>query len=71
MAWGAMGWELSSLAVALEALLFVAEAPVRVGQLAAALEASPAQVEEALQHLARVLKGRGLRLSVRGTASVW
>lgn len=66
MAWGAMGWELSSLAVALEALLFVAEAPVRVGQLAAALEASPAQVEEALQHLARVLKGRGLRLQRQG-----
>ncbi len=52
--------------MALEAILFVAEAPVRVGQLASVLEASPAQVEEALHHLARTLQGRGLRLQRQG-----
>jgi len=66
MGYGAMGWERGRLEAALEALLFVADAPPQVGELARALDTSPAQVEEALAALARSLQGRGLRLQRQG-----
>jgi segregation and condensation protein B len=46
----------------LEALLFVAAEPVSPGQLASALEISPAAVEEGLKALDLELQSRGLRL---------
>ena len=49
-----------------EALLFVAEEPPSVSQLARALEATPEAVEEALRGLAERLKDRGLRLQWKG-----
>lgn len=55
-----------SLSAALEALLFVADGPVAIERLAAALDASPAAVESALGALAATLSARGLRLQRRG-----
>ncbi len=55
-----------SLEARVEALLFVAEEPPSVVQLARALEATPEAVEEALQGLAERLKDRGLRLQRKG-----
>jgi segregation and condensation protein B len=49
----------------IEALLFVADEPVSVQQLAQALEVSPSQVEVALQELAARYERRGLRLQCR------
>ncbi len=54
------------LAALVEALLFVSDEPASVGQLAGALDASPAQVEEALAELEAVLQERGLRLQRMG-----
>jgi segregation and condensation protein B len=51
-----------SLAAQLEALLFVATAPVTVPQLAAALDVSASVVERGLNDLEEALRGRGLRL---------
>jgi segregation and condensation protein B len=55
-----------SLEARVEALLFVAEEPPSVAQLARALEATPEAVEEALRGLAERLKDRGLRLQRKG-----
>lgn len=54
------------LAVLVESLLFVADEPVSVGQLAGALDSSPEQVEEALGELEAALQGRGIRLQRMG-----
>lgn len=54
------------LGAAIEALLFVADGPVAVERLAAALDATPAMVESALGALAASLSARGLRLQRRG-----
>src|SRR5574340_1450993 len=52
-----------SLDARIEAILFVAPAPVTVTQLAEALQVSVADVEQGLQQLSRALQnGRGLRL---------
>ncbi|MFQ6100968.1 MAG: SMC-Scp complex subunit ScpB [Anaerolineae bacterium] len=51
-----------SLAGRVESLLFVADAPVSVGRLAEALEATAGQVERALTDLEAAYAGRGLRL---------
>ncbi len=52
----------AEIALRLEALLFVAAEPVSPGQLAAALEITPTEVEQALKVLEEHLQGRGLRL---------
>jgi segregation and condensation protein B len=49
----------------IEALLFVADEPVSVQQLAQALEVSSSEVERALQDLGARYEGRGLRLQCR------
>jgi segregation and condensation protein B len=49
----------------IEALLFVADEPVSVQQLAQALDVSPSEVESALQALDARCEGRGLRLQSR------
>jgi segregation and condensation protein B len=54
------------LTAALEALLFVSPEAVPPSQLAAALEASVAEVEEALRQLDGELRTRGLRLQRHG-----
>lgn len=51
-----------SLEARIEALLFVAPGLVAVSQLAAALEAPPKQVEQALAAVEEGLAGRGIRL---------
>ncbi|MGB9776794.1 MAG: SMC-Scp complex subunit ScpB [Anaerolineae bacterium] len=58
--------EARRLAVLVESLLFVADEPVSVGQLAGVLDASPAQVEKALEELGADLQERGLRLQRMG-----
>ena len=50
------------LAPLVECLLFVAEGPVTIEQLARSLEVEAAQVEEALDELAGRYNGRGVRL---------
>jgi len=55
-----------SLAARVESLLFVADAPVSVGRLAEALEATAGQVERALADLEVAYDGRGLRLQRAG-----
>lgn len=55
-----------SLPALVESLLFVADEPLSVGQLATVLEVSPAEVEEALGSLQQQLAGRGLRLQRLG-----
>ncbi|RME32227.1 MAG: SMC-Scp complex subunit ScpB [Thermoflexia bacterium] len=55
-----------SLPTLLESLLFVADEPVSVGQLATVLEVPPAAVEKALEDLNQQLAGRGLRLQRLG-----
>lgn len=50
----------------IESLLFVADEPVSVGQLATVLEVPPAKVEEALKDLEQQLSRRGLRLQRLG-----
>ncbi|HEC34621.1 MAG TPA: SMC-Scp complex subunit ScpB [Chloroflexi bacterium] len=55
------------LAALVESLLFVADEPVSVGQMAEALEVTPGQVEKALQELNETLQERGLRLERMGS----
>jgi segregation and condensation protein B len=50
----------------IESLLFVADEPLSVEQLADALQVSPEQAEEALRALDEALQGRGLRLEWLG-----
>jgi segregation and condensation protein B len=51
-----------SLPAQVEALLFVAAEPVSPGQITAALESTPAEVNSALDELEVSLRARGLRL---------
>ena len=53
---------LTSTAIRLEALLFVAAEPVAAAQLAAALETTTTEVEQGLKALEDSLQARGLRL---------
>jgi len=55
-----------NLASLVESLLFVAEGPVTLEQLAHALEADAGQVQQALNELAGRYNGRGLRLQWQG-----
>jgi segregation and condensation protein B len=56
---------------ALEAILFVTEAPVPVGELAEVLELSTDEVELLLAELGRTLDERGSGLTVRRVAKGW
>lgn len=56
---------------ALEAILFVTETPVPVGELAEVLEMSPTQVEEALAELDSRLEQRGSGLVLRRVGGGW
>jgi segregation and condensation protein B len=56
---------------ALEAILFVTEAPVPVGELAEVLETSTDEVEEMLAELNRTLEQRGSGLIVRRAGQGW
>lgn len=56
---------------ALEAILFVTEAPVPEGELAEVLEITPAEVSAALAELAEALDERESGLTVRSTAGGW
>jgi segregation and condensation protein B len=56
------GETILSVDAQVESLLFVADGPVSVGQLAEALEVTSGQVERALSDLAAAYAGRGLRL---------
>ncbi len=58
--------EAQHLAVLVESLLFVADEPVPVGQLAGVLETTSDQIEAALGELEAALQGRGLRLQRMG-----
>ena len=55
-----------SLVAALEALLFVADEPVELGELARGLDISVAATRGLLESLAESLEGRGLRLQWHG-----
>ena len=55
-----------SLAVQLEALLFVAAEPATTGQLATALDVAPSVIERGLHELDALLADRGLRLQRHG-----
>ncbi|MEJ2560331.1 MAG: SMC-Scp complex subunit ScpB [Anaerolineae bacterium] len=55
-----------SLAAIVESLLFVADAPVTVSQLAEAIEHDVRDVEDALQSLAESYLNRGVRLQRKG-----
>lgn len=61
------GDSILSVEAQVESLLFVADGPVSVGQLAEALEVTPGQVERALADLAAAYEGRGLRLQRIGS----
>jgi segregation and condensation protein B len=50
----------------LEALLFVADGPVLIGDIARVLEVDAPQIDEAARNLARALEARGLRLVREG-----
>lgn len=63
--------ELNVLVAALEAILFVAEEPVPVQEMAEVLEVPPASVEEALGALQARLESTGAGLVVRPAASGW
>jgi len=56
---------------ALEAILFVTEAPVPVGELAEVLEVPKDRVEEMLESLTRELEDRGSGLVLRQVAGGW
>lgn len=51
-----------SLSALVESLLFVADGPVQIAQLAAALEVQPRQIEDALAELETLYQTRGLSL---------
>jgi segregation and condensation protein B len=55
------------MTVALEALLFVAEGPVEIADLARGLGVSVAATRALLESLAEALRGRGVRLQRQGT----
>jgi len=55
-----------NLPARLESLLFVADSPVPIGRLAEAVQATPAQVDQALSVLEETWAGRGLRLQRSG-----
>ncbi len=61
-----MGEESSDIKLVLESLLFVADEPVTVGQLATVMECSPSVVERALTALSEEYAQRGLRLQRKG-----
>lgn len=56
---------------ALEAILFVTEAPVPVGELAEVLETTPEGVERLTAELADRLEERGSGLTIRATGGGW
>lgn len=56
---------------ALEAILFVTEAPVPTGELAQVLEVTPAEVEDLLSELAERLEQRDSGLVVRSSGGGW
>ena len=56
----------TGLAAALEALLFVADTPVEVAELARGLDVSVAATRGLLESLAEALRSRGLRLQWHG-----
>jgi segregation and condensation protein B len=56
---------------ALEAILFVTEAPIPVGELAELLEMSPDVVEAELRRLGELLEQRGSGLCVRHVGGGW
>ncbi len=56
---------------ALEAILFVAESPVTVGELSEVTESPPAEVEEALADLERELNDRDGGVVLRAVAGGW
>lgn len=55
-----------SLRARIESLLFVANEPATIGNLASALDATPDQIEQALEGLDRDYVTRGLRLQRKG-----
>ncbi|MBN1954645.1 MAG: SMC-Scp complex subunit ScpB [Anaerolineae bacterium] len=56
-----------SFSALVESLLFVADEPASIGRLAEALEATPGEIEQALQELEETLAGRGLRIERIGS----
>lgn len=56
---------------ALEAILFVTDAPVPVAELAEVLEVSKSRVEELLSELDQELQSRGAGLVLRSSAGGW
>jgi segregation and condensation protein B len=56
---------------AVEAILFVTEAPVPIGELAEVLELPKKRVEELLEELGRELEDRGSGLLLRQVAGGW
>lgn len=56
---------------ALEAVLFVTEAPVPISELAEVLEETPEEVEALLETLSTDLAARGSGLTVRSTGGGW
>jgi len=63
--------EAVNIAGALEAVLFVAEAPVPVPELAEALEVSERRVEELVDRLSGEMAARGSGLTLRASAGGW
>lgn len=62
---------MTEAAAALEAILFAAEEPLPVGELAQVLEEPPAQVEVALGELAEALRQRSSGLVLKEVAGGW
>lgn len=58
-------------AAALEAILFVTEAPVPTAELGEVLEMTPEEVGAALEELANSLEARGSGLTLRSAAGGW
>ena len=56
---------------AVEAILFVTEAPVPIGEMAEVLELPKKRVEELLEELGRELEDRGSGLVLRQVAGGW
>lgn len=63
--------DLTDLIAALEAILFVAEDPVPVQEMAEVLEATPASVEEALSALGARLQADGAGIVLRPAGAGW
>jgi segregation and condensation protein B len=60
------GVRIANLAAVVEGLLFVADEPVAIGQLAQTVEATAGEVEAALTTLGEQYRGRGIRLQRSG-----